>query len=118
MKQKILLLTCGTGEGHNSAASAVAEALHARGVETVRRDPVSFAGEKAKKAVSGAYNGIIRRTPKMFGAIYKAGEAVDRVRFRSPSIMQTRYMPKSLRHIFLRKNSTRSSARIFLPWRH
>ena len=84
MKQKILLLTCGTGEGHNSAASAVAEALHARGVETVRRDPVSFAGEKAKKAVSGAYNGIIRRTPKMFGAIYKAGEAVDRVRFRSP----------------------------------
>ena len=51
MKQKILLLTCGTGEGHNSAASAVAEALHARGVETVRRDPVSFAGEKAKKAV-------------------------------------------------------------------
>lgn len=49
MKQKILLLTCGTGEGHNSAASAVAEALGAQGVETVRRDPISFAGEKAKR---------------------------------------------------------------------
>ncbi len=84
MKQKILLLTCGTGEGHNSAASAVAEALGAQGVETVRRDPISFAGEKAKKAVSGVYNQIIKKTPKMFGAIYKAGEAVDRVRFQSP----------------------------------
>lgn len=60
MKQKILLLTCGTGEGHNSAASAVAEALHARGVETVRRDPVSFAGEKAKK---GGFRCLQRHHP-------------------------------------------------------
>lgn len=128
MKQKILILTCGTGEGHNSAASAVSEALRELGIQTVRRDPVSFAGERAGRVVSGTYNQIIRKTPKMFGAIYRAGEAVDRVRFRSPVyfanalyakklaayILQEKFDAVVCTHLFAMEALTSIKARGFL----
>ena len=33
MKDKVLVLSCGTGGGHNSAAMAVTEELNSRGIE-------------------------------------------------------------------------------------
>ena len=33
MKYKVLILSCGTGGGHNSAAMAVHEELNSRGIE-------------------------------------------------------------------------------------
>ena len=39
---KVLVLSCSTGEGHNSAAKAICEALTAIGAEYEFKDPVSF----------------------------------------------------------------------------
>lgn len=70
---KILILSCFTGEGHNSAAHALEEALLRSGAECQVTDPVAFAGEKAQHFISGFYNTLIRKKPGAFGALYHAG---------------------------------------------
>lgn len=58
---KVLILSCYTGEGHNSAARAVMEELQAHGIECEITDPVAFKSEKAQKFVSSFYNNMIKR---------------------------------------------------------
>lgn len=70
---KVLVLSCSTGEGHNSAAYAIAEALEKSGAKCVLSDPVGFQSERAKNIVASAYNNLIKKVPAAFGAIYKAG---------------------------------------------
>ena len=62
---KVLLLSCSTGEGHNSAAFALQEELESRGVDCVLADPVAFGSEKARKAVANTYNNIIKNCFKV-----------------------------------------------------
>ena len=84
MNMKLLILSCSTGDGHNSAARALLEAAERWGIEAVLRDPVSFEGELAQKAVADLYNNMIRLTPKLFGAVYRAGDLLDRTGLKSP----------------------------------
>ncbi len=81
---KILLLSCSTGQGHNSAALAVQEELQSQGIETVFRDPVTFKSERAAKISSGAYNGLIRKTPRLFGVVYRMGSLYSKSGLPSP----------------------------------
>ena len=81
---KILILSCSTGGGHNSAAQAVRDLLHMRGVETEMFDPIQLKSKKAKNIVSDLYNNIIKNTPKLFGAIYKVGAIYEATPFPSP----------------------------------
>ncbi len=68
---KVLLLSCSTGEGHNSAAKAVCETLTANGVECEIKDPVSFNHEKSPKRVAKAYNNLIKKPPRRSGRCIK-----------------------------------------------
>ena len=81
---KVLVLSCSTGEGHNSAANAVLNALEKRGVKCELSDPVAFQSERAKKMVASAYNNLIKRVPSAFGAIYKAGAWYSSTSLPSP----------------------------------
>ncbi len=81
---KVLLLSCSTGEGHNSAAKAVCETLTANGVECEIKDPVSFNHEKSPKRVAKAYNNLIKKAPAAFGAVYKIGACYEATRLPSP----------------------------------
>lgn len=81
---KIVILSCPTGEGHNSAARAIQEELNRRGVESRILDPLTFLGEKTLRVVSSVYNNLIRRMPGAFGAVYKAGALYDETGLRSP----------------------------------
>lgn len=81
---KVLILSCYTGEGHNSAARAVMEELQAHGIECEITDPVAFKSEKAQKFVSSFYNNMIKKTPAAFGALYKAGAIYDSTGITSP----------------------------------
>ena len=81
---KVLILSCSTGEGHNSAAAAVRAAFDSRGIEYEQRDPVSFRSDRATEIVNATYNNIIKKAPGVFGVIYKAGEIVDNSRLKSP----------------------------------
>lgn len=93
---KWLILSCNTGEGHNSAAHAVMEAAEHRGIECELRDPVSFSTAFATKAASSTYNGMIRKIPTAFGVVYKAGELLDKTNLTSPIYVANSIYAKSL----------------------
>ncbi len=80
----VLILSCYTGEGHNSAAYAVKEALESRNITCHIADPVLFRSKRAQKLVSSFYNGIIKNAPSTFGMIYKAGAIYDSTGITSP----------------------------------
>ncbi len=81
---KILILSCSTGGGHNSAAEAMKCVLKERGAEAEIVDPIVFSSERTKNFVSELYNKIIKNTPKVFGVIYKAGAIYEKTPFPSP----------------------------------
>lgn len=81
---KWLVLSCNTGEGHNSAARAIIEAAEKKDITCVLEDPVSFGGTWAKNAVSDAYNKLIQKAPSIFGVVYRAGELFDKTKITSP----------------------------------
>lgn len=81
---KVLILSCDTGEGHNSAAAAVAVALTRRGVENELFDPISLAGKRAERFVSGAYTTIMKKAPSAFNALYRAGDIYSSTGITSP----------------------------------
>lgn len=81
---KILILSCSTGEGHNSAAYAMQDAFTKRGAVCEVADPLGFGGSKPKRVVANTYNNIIKNTPAVFGAIYKVGSLYSSTRLPSP----------------------------------
>jgi processive 1,2-diacylglycerol beta-glucosyltransferase len=75
-EMKVLLLTCNTGEGHNSAAKAMFGYLNAKGIECEIKDALSLASEDISKMVSNLYLKSTE-TPEVFKRIYKTGEMVS-----------------------------------------
>ena len=61
---KALILSCNTGQGHNTAGRAILEELNGRGIECEMRDALAF----ASKFVCSIYNGASIRIPRVLGA--------------------------------------------------
>ncbi len=68
---KVLILSCNTGAGHNSAAAAVKNMMIKLGHECVTKDALGYASEFFSKGVSNSYNSIVMHTPKAFGIGYR-----------------------------------------------
>jgi len=81
---KAILLTCNSGQGHNSAALAVKAALEKHGATCEIRDALAFLGETVSDAIAGAFVNIAVKTPRAFGFMYAAGEFVSSERRKSP----------------------------------
>lgn len=84
MERKVLILSCGTGEGHNSTAYAVKEALDGLDVRSEILDPLSLKSERIRAAVSATYNNVIKKIPSAFGLVYRLGAFYDRLPLPSP----------------------------------
>ena len=82
--KKVLILTCSTGEGHNSAARAIETVLKKKGIFCEVADPVAFQSQRMEKVVSGLYNTTIKKSPAVFGAVYKLGDLYCSARLPSP----------------------------------
>ena len=80
----ILVLSCGTGGGHNTAAAAVKEELLSRGHSVAMLNPLALCGEKVAGCVDNAYISLAQRVPGAFGAVYGLGNAYRRLPWRSP----------------------------------
>ena len=91
-----LLLSCPSGEGHNSARRAIAEELDRQGVAYTMADPVSFQSERAQRMAAGAYNSLIRRSPRAFGLLYRAGALYSGTHLRSPVYFANAHYSESL----------------------
>lgn len=81
---KALILSCNTGGGHNSAARAIAEELLDRGDEAYVLDYLCLAGEGVSRLVGDGYVEIVKKTPRLFGIIYKLGMFISIITKKSP----------------------------------
>lgn len=79
-----LILSCGTGGGHDSAAQAIAEQMKDNGYNVSFMDPFSLAGNNVASVVSNVYIKIVQKAPHLFGGIYLLGNIVRRIPVYSP----------------------------------
>ena len=68
---KVLILSCNTGEGHNSAGKAVKEAVERAGHEAVMMDMMILAGPRTSVIVGGSYVKIVKYIPRLFQMLYR-----------------------------------------------
>lgn len=79
-----LILTCGTGGGHNAAALAMKEELIRRGHHAVVLNPYNLVSNGLAAKINTCYISIARNLPKLFGFIYSLGNLYRKLPFRSP----------------------------------
>jgi processive 1,2-diacylglycerol beta-glucosyltransferase len=72
---KVLILSCNTGEGHNSAARALMSHLLSRGIDCTVTDTLSLVGKNASQRVSDFY--IYSTRTNLFKHMYRVGMAVS-----------------------------------------
>jgi processive 1,2-diacylglycerol beta-glucosyltransferase len=99
---KTLILSCSTGEGHNSAAKAIYEEMKRRKLSCEFIDALSFASLKTAKIVADSFNSIAKNAPKMFGLMYKAGDLVSNTFIKSPVYLANTLYAKKLYHYILK----------------
>ena len=68
---KALILSCNTGEGHNSCAKAVKEYFDLQGVPCEIADALGFISEGASKLASDAHVMMYRHIPGLFDSSYR-----------------------------------------------
>lgn len=74
---RILILSCNTGEGHNSAAKAIAQVLSTRGVPCEITDALSFWSPKISRLICNWHVRLYKRAPVVFNAGYRMAEEHD-----------------------------------------
>lgn len=83
---KILLLSCATGGGHNSAAAAMKEALEQRGHTVTWMEPYTlldgWCGRWLTNAINKGYTRLILKAPYLFGVTYQIGVLYEKLLYR------------------------------------
>lgn len=74
---KALILSCNTGQGHNSAGAALAHEFHKRGIECDMADTFAFGSKRASRAVLKLHLKCVLNAPGLFAAGYKAAAKID-----------------------------------------
>lgn len=81
---RILILSCNTGEGHNSAGRALMEYARSRGDEADLMDIMILGGKRVSRFVGGGYVSVVKHTPAFFSMLYRVGGLVSSNRHKSP----------------------------------
>jgi processive 1,2-diacylglycerol beta-glucosyltransferase len=71
---KVLVLSCSTGEGHNSAGNAVLEYFTNKNVPCDMINAFSFVSDMTAKVLSHGHVFVYRNMPRLFGAGYRLEE--------------------------------------------
>lgn len=71
---RILLLSCSTGGGHNSAAVAIQKHCQDRGIACEIRDALRFVSKPHTKIIGGGHSYVYRHLPRLFGVGYRYEE--------------------------------------------
>lgn len=72
---KILILSCNTGEGHNSSARALKKAMDTQGIECDVQDTLALISADVSKNVSDVY--VYSTKSSLFEKAYRIGETVS-----------------------------------------
>ncbi len=79
-----LILSCGTGGGHDAASRAIQEELIKRGHKAVMINPYTLRSSKTADRINKTYISLVQKIPSGFGAVYKLGDLYRKFSFRSP----------------------------------
>lgn len=71
---RVLILTCNTGEGHNSASAAIREAMELRGHACDTVDALGFLSRRASAFICRWHVRLYRYAPKLFETGYATAE--------------------------------------------
>lgn len=91
-----LILSCGTGGGHNAAARAVKEELQHRGHNVTMLHPYKLRGGNLSARIDRAYIAVAQRAPRLFGMIYALGNLYRRLPCHSPIYLLNRRMADTM----------------------
>lgn len=72
---KALILTCNTGQGHNSVAKAINQTILSHGNESLTVDALSFISERTSSFISNWFVKLYRYMPKVFDLGYNLAES-------------------------------------------
>ena len=81
---KVLILSCGTGGGHNSAAKAILEELLSQGLEADFTEYLEIINTNLKNKVNEIYLKSTNNEGKTFKVAYKLGEIYQKTNIKSP----------------------------------
>ncbi len=95
-----LILSCGTGGGHDSAAKAVLEEMEKRGHHAVMMNPYTLKSDRLAGGINKTYISLARDVPGAFGAVYKLGDLYRQLPFRSPVYFVNHGMDEVLESYF------------------
>ncbi len=98
-----LILSVGTGGGHNAAGRAIEEELRRRGDSVRFFNPYQLASPELEKSIDMAYIRLAVNVPQAFGTVYRIGNAYRQLPFRSPVFHANRTMAPVLAS-YLEKN--------------
>ncbi len=68
---RILILSCNTGEGHNSAAKALKEVFDGKGHYCVMADALGFVSKTVSALISRGHTFVYRHMPRLFRLWYR-----------------------------------------------
>lgn len=79
-----LILSCGTGGGHNAAGRAIKEELESRGHQVTMMDPYDLKNPRLSGAIGNFYIRMVQKAPGLFGFIYLLGNLYRNLPIHSP----------------------------------
>lgn len=98
VEMNVLILSCSTGEGHNSAAQAVYKQFELENDNVIKKDFLSlYKVRKKPDFFSSCLNIITKKTPKVFGVLYKAGAIYSSTKITSPIYVVNGFYKKNLK---------------------
>lgn len=101
---KVLILSCNTGEGHNSAGKAVKEYIESHGDQAEFIDLMMLSGKKTSKAVGGLYVNVVKHCPHLFGLVYRLGRLISSAKRKSPVYFACARLGKKLKQYLENKD--------------
>lgn len=95
-----LILSCGTGGGHDAAGKAVYEEMKKQGHQVTMLNPYTLKSTKLSGGIDRTYISTVQHAPRAFGAVYKIGNLYRRLPFRSPVYFVNRGMTEVMQEYF------------------
>ena len=99
-----LILSCGTGGGHNAAAGAIEEELTSRGHRAEMLNPYTLHSERLAEKIDNLYIKAVQEVPAAFGTVYSAGQLYRRLPVHSPVYFANRGMVHLMDEYLLRNH--------------
>ena len=95
-----LILSCGTGGGHDAAGKAVYEEMKKRGQQVTMLNPYTLKSTKLSGRIDRTYKSTVQHVPRAFGVVFKIGNINRRLPFRSPIYFVNRGMTNVMQKYF------------------